>query len=107
MSRFPKPCIDCGALTLGGNRCQIHQQRIDDLATARRNSVKKSLGTYSGDYRRRAKAVRESAIICHLCGEGARVNDPWEADHLIAGDPRSELAAAHRSCNQRRGNKPL
>ena len=107
MAKFPKPCLDCGRLTTGGNRCWEHQQRIDDLANARRAQVKKNLGTYSGDYRKRAKAVRDWATVCHLCGEGARVNDPWEADHLIPGDPNSELAAAHRSCNQRRGNKPI
>ena len=107
MAKFPKPCLDCGALTDGGNRCAVHQKRIEDLAAVRRASVKKTLGTYSGDYRRRAKAVRDAAILCHLCGEAARLNDPWEADHLIPGDPNSPLLAAHRSCNQSRGNKPL
>jgi hypothetical protein len=42
-----------------------------------------------------------------LCGEGARVGDPWQADHLVAGDANSPLAAAHGSCNRRRGNSPL
>ena len=107
MSKFPKPCLDCGELTSGGNRCDTHQRRIDELAELRRALVKKTLNTYGGDYKRRAKQVRESAVVCHLCGEGPRVGDPWEADHLIPGDPNSGLAAAHRSCNQRRGNKPL
>lgn len=107
MAKFPKPCLDCGALTSGGNRCDTHQRRIDELAELRRALVKKTLNTYGGDYRRRAKQVRDTAVVCHLCGEGARVGDPWEADHLIPGDANSDLAAAHRSCNQRRGNKPL
>lgn len=107
MTKFPKPCLDCGTLTSGGNRCDTHQRRIDELAEMRRALVKKTLNTYGGDYRRRAKQVRDTAVVCHLCGEGARVGDPWEADHLIPGDPNSGLAAAHRSCNQRRGNKPL
>lgn len=107
MTKFPKPCLDCGVLTSGGNRCDTHQRRIDELAELRRALVKKTLNTYGGDYRRRAKQVRDTAVVCHLCGEGARVGDPWEADHLIPSDPNSGLAAAHRSCNQRRGNKPL
>jgi len=69
--------------------------------------VKRITGQYLGDYKRRAKAVREQAVNCHICGDPARLNDPWTADHIIAGDPNSPLAPAHRSCNERRGNKPL
>jgi hypothetical protein len=69
--------------------------------------VKRITGQYSGDYKRRAKAVREQAVNCHICGDPARTNDPWTADHIIAGDRNSPLAPAHRSCNERRGNKPL
>jgi hypothetical protein len=107
MSRFPKPCLDCGVLTSGGSRCETHQRRVDDLAEMRRALIKKTLNTYGGDYKRRAKQVRETAVVCHLCGEGARVGDPWQADHLVAGDANSPLAAAHGSCNRRRGNSPL
>lgn len=107
MGKFPKPCLDCGQLTQGGNRCTLHQARVDELAEARRALIKKTLNTYGGDYKRRAKQVRDSAVVCHLCGEGARFGDAWEADHLVAGDANSPLAAAHGSCNRRRGNKPL
>lgn len=107
MGRFRKPCLDCGELTDGGNRCEVHQRRVDELAEMRRALIKKTLNTYGGDYKRRAKQVRETAVVCHLCGEGARVGDPWQADHLVAGDSSSPLAAAHGSCNRRRGNKPL
>ena len=107
MSRFPKPCLDCGVLTSGGNRCDVHQQRVDKLHDLRRQTIKRATGQYSGDYRKRAKQVRETATVCHLCGEPARWNDPWEADHLIPGEPDSPLAAAHRSCNIARGDKPL
>lgn len=105
--KFKRPCLDCGTLTINKSRCDAHQKRIDDLMNARRAQVKKDTGQYSGDYRKRAKLVRDTATICHLCGEGSRHNDPWQADHLIPGDPDSPLAAAHRSCNARRGNKPL
>ena len=40
-----------------------------------------------------------------LCGGGAVPGDPWQADHVIPGNPDSPLAPAHRSCNAARGNK--
>ena len=48
------------------------------------------------------------AEICHLCGEGGRVGDPWEADHANPElGQASILLPAHRSCNRKRGNKPI
>lgn len=98
-------------LTGGNNRCPEHQARIDALNNARheqlRRAVKKETKQYMGDYAKRAKEVRLNALFCHLCGEGAKWNDPWQADHIIPSDPNSPLAPAHRSCNARRGNKPL
>lgn len=105
--KFPKPCLDCGVLTRNGNRCETHQTAVDALHDARRMSVKKLSGQYAGDYRRRAKLVRETAVVCHLCGEGARWGDPWEADHLFPGEADSPLLPAHRSCNISRGNKAV
>jgi len=62
---------------------------------------------YDTQYRKMAKFIRDTATHCHICGEGARINDPWEADHLVPGDPSSQLAPAHRTCNRIRSNKPL
>jgi hypothetical protein len=108
MGRFPKPCLTCGALTSGLSYCETHQAEKDQLNAVRLQEYKKTRPTlYDSSYRRRAKAVRESAIYCHLCNEPARYNDPFQADHIIAGDKDSPLAAAHRSCNLKRGNKPL
>lgn len=73
-----------------------------DLA---RRVRKETTGQYAGDYRRRAKAIRDHAEFCWLCGGGAREDDPWQADHVIPGDPNSPLAPAHRSCNASRGNR--
>jgi hypothetical protein len=106
MGRFPKPCRVCGNLSLG-NLCATHQAESDRLHNIRREQVKKATGQYSGDYRKRAAQVRATAIICHICGDGYRFNDPFEADHIEPGSPTSELRAAHRSCNQSRGNKPI
>jgi hypothetical protein len=62
---------------------------------------------YGGDYRKRAKAVRDAATHCWLCGEPARPNDPWQADHVIAGEIESPLLPAHRSGNIRKGKTLL
>jgi hypothetical protein len=109
MGRFPKPCLDCGVLTSGGNRCDEHEHLVQSLHNAKRAAIKKLTGQYSGDYRKRAKLVRETALECHLCGGGARFDDPWVADHANPAEFGSDavLLPAHKSCNEKRGNKPL
>jgi hypothetical protein len=102
--RFQKPCLDCGALSLE-SRCETHRKRVEQLRDVRRAEKKKTL--YNSSYRKAASIIRATAIICHICGDGARLSDPWQADHLDAGNPDSPLAAAHRSCNAKRGDKPL
>jgi hypothetical protein len=69
---------------------------------ARRNRARTH---YKGDYQKRARQVRELADRCWLCGEGARIDDPWTADHVVPSHPDSPLLPAHRSCNSRRGNR--
>ena len=111
MAGFPKPCIECGRLTLGGTRCETHRLEREMIREALRPNRlrpnKPYRPHYTGDYVKRARQVRQNAQYCHLCHDGPRYNDPWTADHVIAGDPTSPLLAAHRSCNSRRGNKPL
>jgi hypothetical protein len=108
MGRFPKPCLVCGELTKGLNRCERHEAEYQQLETIRIRDMKaRRPKLYDSDYHKKARVIRETALICHLCNEGARPYDPWTADHVIASDPNSELKAAHRSCNSRRGNKPL
>ena len=109
MGRHPRPCLECGQLSMS-NRCPTHQQRIDQLNDLRRQQIKKETKQYSGTYKQLAKIVRANALICHICGEGPRYADPWEADHLTPSTPvntLADLAPAHRSCNARRGNKPV
>ena len=108
MGKFPKPCLQCGKLTQGTSYCDIHwaeKQALREILRPPR--PKGNRPHYQGDYWKRAKEVRENAAVCHICKDGPRYGDPWTADHLIAGDPNSPLAPAHRSCNSRRGNKPL
>jgi hypothetical protein len=109
MGRFAQPCLKCGKLTGGSSRCETCQKILDQAHDARRAAVKKQTGQYSGSYQAKAKAVREAAISCWICGEGARVNDPWQADHVNPGEYGSDavLLPAHASCNRRRGNKSL
>jgi hypothetical protein len=106
MGRFPKPCRVCGNLSLN-NLCDYHQAIEDKLHNIKRDQIKKQTGQYSGDYRKRAAQVRATATVCHICGDGPRFNDPFEADHIDPANPASELKAAHRSCNGSRGNKPI
>jgi len=110
MPKFQTPCLDCGRLSKAGTRCEACQAtraayRQARQETEERKEKKKNL--YNYPYRQRAKVVRDNATHCHICKEGFRPNDPFEADHLLPGDPDSPLAAAHRSCNQRRGDKPI
>jgi hypothetical protein len=104
--RFNKPCITCGELT-PNQYCPPHQAAINQARENNPARLAKKRELYGNGYARRAKAIRVGATTCHLCGQGAKLNDPFEADHLIPGDPTSPLAPAHRSCNQSRGNKPL
>lgn len=97
-----KPCLDCGKLTDGASRCEPCRLAFGKVLDAKRDPAKRK--HYSGNYRARAKAVRESATVCWLCGEGARDLDPWQADHVLPGQSDSPLLPAHRSCNIRKGN---
>jgi hypothetical protein len=99
---FPKPCLDCGVIVKNGSRCPTHQsayqKRIDELRAHKRTH-------YSGNYKARAKKVRDYATICWLCKQGEKPNDPWQADHVIEGNPLSPLLPAHRSCNIKKSNE--
>ena len=96
-----RPCLNCRNLTTNATRCTRCQ------TIWYQQHPKPDRPHYKGDYRKRAKQIRDNAIACWICGEGKRPNDPFTADHLIPADPNSPLAAAHRSCNSRRQNKPF
>ena len=106
--KFPKPCLDCGTLSLG-NRCPTHQQAVEDRHNIRRAIIKQTTGQYSGNYQRLAKIIRQTTIICAICGDGARHNDPWQADHKDPSTPvdnLDQLQGVHASCNRAKSNKP-
>ena len=97
---FRKPCLNCGVLVLGASRCEPCAAKHANIVDSRRDKSKRAI--YAGNYSTRAKAIRENASVCWLCGEGARPTDPWQADHVVPDDPDSPLAPAHRSCNIKR-----
>lgn len=90
-----RPCIECRRLTTSTTRCPVCEGKRQAVRHATRTH-------YHGDYRARAKVIRETATYCWICGEGARPDDPWTADHVF-GPESDVLAAAHRSCNSSRG----
>lgn len=76
--------------------------------------------TANGAARRAVRAwLKSQGRPCHLCGRAIDYSlpagDPWsfEVDEIVpvskGGSPvdRSNVAPAHRICNQRRGNRPL
>lgn len=103
-----QPCLDCGRPTTGA-RCSLHRARHDRqrnrTASLRRSNGEGANRPYDGDYVKRAAEVRASTHRCWICGEGWRQEDPWQADHVDAGNPFSQLLGAHRSCNIGRANK--
>lgn len=92
-----RACLDCRELSENGSRCVSCDARRGAARAAGR-------AHYRGDYRKRAAEVRANATICWLCGNGARIDDPWTADHVEPGNPDSVLLPAHRSCNSARGD---
>lgn len=60
-------------------------------------------------YRKARAQVLAEERTCWICGQPARANDPLTADHVIpwiqgGTDHRSNMRAAHLSCNSRRGD---
>lgn len=95
-------CLDCPNLTTS-TRC----------ATCRAAKERRRAATrphYQGDYKARRAQLQATATHCWLCGQGLP-GYPWPhplsttADHVVPGDPTSELRPAHLRCNTSRGAK--
>jgi hypothetical protein len=84
---------------------EVNKQRERKNNTEERRIMTQLL--YGGDYRRRRREALAGASVCYLCKETFKPGDRVEADHIFPGDPHSPLAAKHRLCNQRKGDKPL
>ena len=104
--RFNKPCITCGELT-PNQYCPTHQAAINKARENNPARLERKKALYNPAYKRVSKKIREAGGKCYLCGEGYSQNDPWQVDHVDAGNPNSELALTHRSCNASKGNKNI
>jgi hypothetical protein len=111
--KFNRPCLVCGGLS-PNTRCPTHEgaeraRREAQRDTPERRERKRNL--YNSQYKKKRNDmvawVRAYGGTCHICKQPLLPTDLIEADHLQPSNPSSELAPAHRLCNQRRGNKPL
>lgn len=110
MPKFNQPCTVCGLLTKGSSLCETHalqKSRQRGRARDSRQNTERKGQLYNYAYRKEAKRIKAEATHCHLCGVAFVEGDKVEADHLVAGLIGGSLGAAHRLCNQRRGNRPL
>jgi 5-methylcytosine-specific restriction endonuclease McrA len=54
------------------------------------------------------RIAAECNYMCHWCGTGYNVTDPWEVDHKVSlasggTNHMANLALCHRSCNRDKG----
>lgn len=105
-----KPCLDCGQ-PADRERCETCAGIFDRGRYQQQTATRKARGgrpQYSGGWAAYAKAVRQSATICAICGDGPKHGDPWQADHITPAARGGGTGAAqptHRSCNVGRGNR--
>lgn len=93
--------------------CLVCQRAYQPTRYSKGRCPAHQLPKRSGSYTRTARTVVAAALQhgtpCHLCGQPfTDPADPPVADHLVArslggSDAIGNLAAAHRSCNGRRG----
>lgn len=76
-------------------RCPMHTRAKDAVRQAKRGAL------YKGDYRKRRAATLAEQGWCSYCGSTYRLT----ADHVVPGDPDSELVTACLSCNVKRANR--
>lgn len=98
---FSVPCLECGVLVLGRNRCDRHYRSY-----LVKYEISRNREHYKGNYQTRAKRVRESATVCWICLKGFEDRAEITADHYDAADPYSPLLPAHKFCNLSRQDTP-
>jgi 5-methylcytosine-specific restriction endonuclease McrA len=91
--RVLQACLACGQPTSNGTRCASCTQPSPYA---------------SAEYQINRRTVLAQEHECWLCGKPATPDDPLTADHVIPIDEggtnaRTNLRAAHSSCNSRRG----
>ena len=101
-------CLSCGALS--------PHTRCGDCRRAKDRERNATRAHYQGGYEARRNAAvqawHEAGAACWICGRpldpGRRWPDPLSttADHVVPGDPASELRPACLRCNSARGSRP-
>src|SRR2546429_8939832 len=108
-----KLCLHCGRMYQpwsrnNRGRCRDCLRRYEREKRQRRGTTtQRGLGA---EHQRLAKQVLSEEKACWLCGHLARPNDPLEVDHVVprskgGATVRSNLRAAHASCNRSRGGR--
>ena len=89
-------------------RCRDCLRKYEREKRRRRGSTtQRGLGA---EHQRLAKQVLSEEKACWLCGEPAHPDDRLEVDHVVprakgGATVRSNLRAAHASCNRGRGSR--
>jgi 5-methylcytosine-specific restriction protein A len=96
MPKFPKPCVDCGVVTLE-SRCPEHKLADRRPSTARRGN------TTERDKRRR-RTLRRFGFQCASCGVVDKTAGSLDVDHILplerGGDHADEnLQVLCRPCH--------
>jgi 5-methylcytosine-specific restriction endonuclease McrA len=91
-------------------RCRDCLRKYEREKRRRRGSTtQRGLGA---EHQRLAKQVLSEEKACWLCGEPAHPDDRLEVDHVVprtkgGATVRSNLRAAHASCNRGRGGRSI
>ena len=105
--KFKKPCLECGALSYE-HRCPTHLAAYKARQAERYNQFdrkEKKKKLYSTDYRKKAKALRDTASHCYLCGERFTDRTQIQIDHVLPSmNESSPLAPTHARCNSQKSN---
>lgn len=106
MNALTRLCAAPGCYDPAGSRgrCPRHAR---ELAKARDPRTTTEAGR-GWDHQQLAKRVLREEHVCWVCGGAPTDNDPLEADHVVplsmgGQTVRSNVRAAHRSCNRSRG----
>ena len=110
--RLPRPCLSCNQLHKDkGEFCSSCRTERDRKREANPERIARKKMLYGNDYRKRREVLVKETIInnlcCHICKLPFESKADITADHLMAGNPQSPLAPAHKRCNSSRGNKPI
>lgn len=102
-------CLDCRKLfdaATGRSRCPICQAALEERMNARPKRGTTTARGLGWAHQQRKRREISADMVCWMCGQPARENDPITADHetpRAKGGVDSPLRPAHRSCNSRRG----